>query len=280
MNRACAWIVLVVAVSLSGQALAETAPAAFARGKILLQQSDFSGAMEAFAAAVRADRENQAYLQQYVIVRRVVALREQLKEEHDPERWNYLAQSLRAFYLNEGVVDEAIDVSRQIHARENTTDSAVLLAHTLLESKGHEAEAAQVLSSLKSPQTPVSRALLGIALARTDKASEAAEIAACLQPSQEAGPGELYVIARLQSLIGKPVEACAALRRCLESVPPSLQADVKQEIAACSDFASIAGSESLAETLQTVSKVPESACSGGASCAGCPMRGNCGSNQQ
>ena len=214
-----------------------------------------------------------------MIVRRVIALREQLKAEQDTERWSYIAQSLRAFYLNEGVVDEAIDVSRQIHTRENTADSAVLLAHTLLESKGHE-EAVQVLSSLKSGQTPVSRALLGIALARANKASEATEIAASLQPSQEAGPGELYVIARLQSLVGKPVEACAALRRCLESVPPSLQDDVKQEIAACSDFESIAGSESLAETLRTVSKVPESPCSGGASCAGCPMRGNCASNQQ
>ena len=54
MNRACTWIVLVVAVSLSGQVVAETAPAAFARGKTLLKQSDFSGAMEAFAAAARA----------------------------------------------------------------------------------------------------------------------------------------------------------------------------------------------------------------------------------
>ena len=248
------------------------------RGKELLKQSDFPGVLAAFAAASRSDRGNQAYLQQYVILRRVIDLREQLKTERNAERWDYAAQSLRAFYLSEKMIEQAIDVSRQIHAREQSADSAVMLAHTLLESKGHE-EAAQILSSAGPDATPVSRALLGVALARCGKSSEARKIATDLQPSQEAGPAELYAIARLQSVAGESADACATLRRCLESVPPSRQDSVKQEISACSDFASLAGGEAFAEALRTDSKVTESACSGGASCAGCPMRGNCASSQ-
>ena len=277
MSRVCGWVVLTVVMFLSPQLMAETAPAAFARGKELLKQNDFPGALAAFAAASRSERGNQAYLQQYVILRRVIDLREQLKTERNAERWNHAAQSLRAFYLSETMIEQAIDVSRQIHAREQSADSAVMLAHTLLESKGHE-EAAQILSSA-GPAAPVSRALLGVALARCGQSSEARKIATDLQPSQEAGPAELYAIARLQSVAGESADACATLRRCLESVPPSRQDSVKQEISACSDFASLAGGEAFAEALRTDSKVTESACSGGASCAGCPMRGNCASSQ-
>ena len=105
--------------------------------------------------------------------------------------------------------------------------------------------------------------------------SEAQRIAASIAPPVNAGPDTLYAIARMHAAVGNDQAALSTLRRCLESVPPSRLGDWKSRAKQCADFASLTASTGFQEVLQTSSKVVESACSGGSSCATCPMRGGC-----
>jgi len=250
---------------------------AFAKGRELLSQGDFPKALDSFAAAARADRNNRQYLREYALLRRVVELRRQLEAENDPQRWAYIARSLHAYYVGEGLYDEALALNRRMHARLKDASSAILLAETAL-AVNDPAEAADVLGGLAPDQsTPTVQALLGVALARMGLGDEARQLAAELSLPDNPGPRTLYTAARLRAMTSDPEAAVGLLIRCFESTPPSILAGYKTHAQRCPDFASLASTGALAEALATASRVPESECSGGTSCAGCPMRAKCAS---
>jgi len=258
---------------------AGTAEQAFAKGRQLLGKGDFRGAMDAYAEAVQANRENQEYLQQYALVRRIVQMREQFDQEQDPTRWEYLGQALHTFYVGQRLYAQTAELDRKIHSRLNTAASAVTLAETLL-AMDENAEAAQVLAAIAPDKaTPASRALLGIALAREGKLDQAKALAGNLALPSDATPGVVYTVARLQAVTGDRPAALLNLTRCLESLAPSRQESFQSHARVCPDFAGLTTSPEFAQALAAPSKVAESKCSGGKSCAGCPMRGKCPSSQ-
>ena len=281
MKLSYVWICLVVAAVLISPTLAraDSAQEAFADGEALLVRADFQGALEAFARAARADRSNQEYLQHYAMVRQVVALRDRLATEQDPQRWEYVARGLHAFYVSQGIYNEALTLDRKIHARLNTAYSAALLAETQL-AMDMNAQAAQVLAALDAAkQTAATRALHGLALARQAKTDEARNVARELELPKDADPGTVYGAARLHAAVGNAEHALGLLTRCFESVPPSRLDALKSHVRQSPDFVSVASTAEFAEVLKTESKVPESQCSGGSRCAGCPMRGKCSHSQ-
>lgn len=85
----------------------------------------------------------------------------------------------------------------------------------------------------------------------------------------------MYTVARLSAMTGNSAEAVQLLVRCFESVPPSILTAYKTHAQRCPDFAALASTDALAQALEAESKIPESKCSGGSGCAGCPMRGKC-----
>jgi hypothetical protein len=89
----------------------------------------------------------------------------------------------------------------------------------------------------------------------------------------------MYSMARLHAAVGNSPEALGLLTRCFESVAPSQLDGFKAHVRQSRDFADLAPDARFAKALQTKSKVPESKCSGGSRCAGCPMRGKCGNSQ-
>jgi len=270
---------LGMALLLSAVACGETAQDSYARGKALLAQGEFERALAAFTSAARADQSNREYLEQYSLARRLVLLRQRLETEQDPDRWAYLARSLHALYCGEGMFSAAIPVAEKIHARLNDESSAVVLAETQL-AVNRNAEAAGVLRALdKQKATASSRALLGVALARQGDVQAAREIVKDVGLGQDTPPQARYAAARLYALTGYSAQAVAALAACFESVPPSRQANLKEHANRCPDFAALASTAEFAKVLETPSKVPESACSGGSGCGACPMRGNCAKAQ-
>ena len=140
-----------------------------------------------------------------------------------------------------------------------------------------EAEAEKILAALKPQKaTLATRALHGLALARTGETEQAANIARSLVVADDAGPRGLYCAARLQATVGDAPRAMDLLRRCLENVPTSQQDGYRQHARECEDFAALSSTDAFAGALAVESKIPESKCSGGARCAGCPHRGKCG----
>ena len=256
-------------------AQAGSAEAAFSRGQALLASGDLQGALNSYAAAARADRANREYLQQYMLVRQSLEMHKRLEMEKDIRKWEYLARALHSFYVNQGIYSELLALDRKIHARLNTASTAVMLAETQLAME-QNAAAAQTLAGLDADKsTPSCRALLGVALARSGKIDQARQIAETLTLSEGAGPGVTYGAARLHAAAGNSAEALRLLERCFQSVAPSQLDGFKSHARECPEFAALASSGGFASVLKTESKVPESKCSGGSKCAGCPMRGNC-----
>jgi len=260
-------------------ALAQSGEQAHVTGKALLAKGDFRGALTAFATAVRADRTNQQYLDQYMLLRQAIEMRKRLESERDPKKWESLARALHTFYSRHGVYDEAIALDRRMHAKLKTASSALLLAETALMMDLND-EAARTLASVAPEKSTVSiRALLGVALARDGKADEAREIAERVVLPDKATPGAMYSVSRLRAATGNTAEALQLLVRCFESVTPSQLAGFKAHVKRSREFADLASDAHFVAALRTESKVPESKCSGGSSCAGCPMRGDCTASQ-
>ncbi len=276
------WLgVLVAAVLTQPIAVrAESARQAYDNGEALLAKADFNGAMKAFATAARADRNTPEYYQHYSLVRQVIALRKRLDTERNSARWQRTARSLHAFYVSNGIYSEALPLNKKMHARFDTTASAVTLAETQL-AMNLNAEASAVLEALDADKaTAASRALLGVALARGGKTEEARRLAEAIELPERAGPAMLYSVARLHGEIGNADEALDLLKRAFESIAPSRLEGFKDHARKSREFAALASSDSVtaaafAKVLETRSKVAESKCSSGKSCAGCPMRGKC-----
>lgn len=274
-----AWCLSLALLTTGGYANAETAAEAHARGNTLLQQGECGQALEAFATAARADRQNREYLSRYMLVRRVVQLQEALETETDRARWEHIARALEHFYRTERMHDAALALSRQKYERLKDVRSAAALAETQL-AMHLPSDALATLESLDAEQaTPATQALLAIALTRVDRMDEAKGVAREVELSEETGPGVLYSAARMYAATGSSEHAMQTLRRCFERVSPSQLGAFKDHARNCSDFAELATTPPFVAVLKTESQVPESKCSGGTTCAGCPSRGKCPSAQ-
>jgi hypothetical protein len=272
-------VLAVLLAALPGSAQADSAQQSFSTGKQLLAKADFPGALRAFATAARKDQGNQEYLQSYAMVRRVIAMRTQLEAEQDAARWEYIARGLHSFYVSEGLLDQALVVDQKMHAKLNTAASAKTLAETQL-ALNLNGEAAQTLAGLAaSKHTAATRALQGLALSREGNTEQARQIAADIELAEEAGPGMVYSVARLNAAVGENDRALELLTRCFESLAPSRLPGFKDHAKMTPEFASLVSTAAFNQVLLTESKIAESKCSGGSRCATCPMRGNCGGGE-
>lgn len=256
---------------------AQDAAAEFRQGHDRLAAGDLRGALQSYVAAVKADRANQEYLQQYLMVRQAITLQAAMSDRQDLAEWETKAQALRSFFVMQGLPAQTLPIDREIFARLKTADAAVQLADTLLQ-LDQFGEAEQVLKSLDAGRSTLgSRALLAIALARQNKMDDARRVGAsvAIPTSGTVDPGTLYLLARMRAALGETDVAIGLLKRSFESVPPSRLDDLKTHAKSCADFGSASSGASFAAVLKTQSKVAESKCSGGSSCASCPMRGGC-----
>jgi tetratricopeptide (TPR) repeat protein len=271
-------VVVFVAVLLvsAGSAWAgDEAGTAFLQGQKSLAGGDLPAALKQFGAAVKLDANNQQYVQQYLMVRQVVMLQNALAKETDPQQWERNAVALRSFFSAQGLHSQALTLDRAMWERSKTADNAIQLADTLLALDKHD-EVMALLAKLDGQlANNATRALLAVALARQGKLDEAKAIANRIQNATQADPGALFMTARMHAAVGNDAQALAALVQCYEAVPPSRLDAVKDLTRQCKDFSRVIALASFASVMQTVSKVPESKCSGGSSCATCPMRGNC-----
>ena len=98
----------------------------------MLAGGDLRAALKQYVAAVKLDRENQEYLQQYMLVRRAVALQDALAKETNPQQWEQMAVALRSFFSAQGLHAQALPLDRAMWERSKTADNAMQLADTLL----------------------------------------------------------------------------------------------------------------------------------------------------
>jgi len=258
--------------------LADTAEETFAKGETLLRNGDFSAALQSYATAARADQSNPEYMQHYTMMRRIVDLRNRLNTETNPQRWEYMAKGLRAFYASEQIYPDLLKLDQELHLRLKSADSAAMLAETQL-ALDQNAAATKTLSLEPSEATEMTQSLLGIALVRCGKTDSAKQIAEKLSLPGDASPSVTYAAARLYAATGDSARAIGLLSACFQAVAPSQLEGFKSRAKQCPEFAAIASNPEFARALETKSKVPESKCSEGSSCAGCPMSRKCPKSQ-
>ena len=118
MKQTAIALLTATILAISAVARAETAAESFAKGEKLLAKGEFDAALQSFAAAARADKGNQEYVQHYAMVRRIVDLRGRLDAEKKPQQWEYMARALRAFYVNERIYPELLKLDQAIHTND------------------------------------------------------------------------------------------------------------------------------------------------------------------
>lgn len=270
-------LVVLTPLVLPIAALAATPAESYERGKSRLSEGDLRGALKEYADAARAAPENDGYLREFMLVRNAVLLKQNLTRSTDEKQWLQTAQALRSFYVTHGLLELALELDKQIHGKRDTAYSAMQLAETQLV-LNRNADAEEVLSKLgPGRSTPASQALLAVAQARQGKMDEARGIIKAAASPDDKGPGTLYSFARMYAVTGDTKTSLTLLTSSFESTPPSTLELFRRHARKCPDFASISKSPDFQQALKTESKVHESECSGGSSCASCPMRGQCSS---
>jgi tetratricopeptide (TPR) repeat protein len=277
--RRSAWTVAAVAIVVASSSLAWAGEAeaakAFAEGKALLAKADFDGALAAYKSAAKADPDNKDIVDSYLLLRRVVQNRTQLKAEQDKDRWLEMAPALLDFYLRNHIVPAALELAGELHAKANTAASTVLLATAQIDA-GKDGEAAKLLTDLPAErQSPRATVLRGVALAHQGQGEAAQAIAKDFELPKDADADLQYDVARLYSLTGHADKACVALTTSFEATPGPALPGVKTATKESKDFAAVAQSEAFTKALTTESKVKS--CGSAAGCGGCANKNKCSS---
>jgi tetratricopeptide (TPR) repeat protein len=255
--RSCAvGLSLVLILCCGAVASAQSDPVQlFASGEALLAKGDFQGALEALKAATKADPENSQYFQEYALLRRVINIREQLKDEEDAETWQKMSRALYNYYRQHKIDQEALATARALHEKAGSAESAALLAEAQL-TAGDNVAAAALLTQLDEAQRTIQTDVLqGVALARLSKLDEAKAIAAKLELPKDCDGPLCLNAARLYALVGDTEKALAALKCSFECTPPNQLEAVKADAKECRDLAALTASPAFASALETKSKV-------------------------
>lgn len=258
----------------SASATPEEASAAYAEGQKRLRQGDFEPALKAYLAASKADPENDLYRQETLLLQRTIRTRKGLDRLTGGE-WLTAAEGLYVYFFEREVAGEALNLATKLHERQSDGVSTARLARTQL-AFGRDAAAAELLRGLSDTmQTVETRALLAIALARQGETDAAKAALNSAVVSDDTSAAALFDLARARARVGQHEDALALLGACLERTPPSRLESVRTSARQSADLASLRSDAAFAKVLATESKVSESRCSSGASCAKCPSRTKC-----
>lgn len=262
----------------SSAAWADDTATTFANGQTLLTKGDFEGALQAFKIAVTAEPENGEFFQEYTLLRRVINLRAQLKDEQDPETWQKMSQALYNYYHSHKINTEALATARALHEKVKAGETAAMLAEAQL-ATGDSKAAADLLAGLAADQrTPRTDILQGIALAYQNSAADAKAIATRLELPKDCEGPVCYDAARLYALVGDTEKALGTLKCAFECTPANQLDAVKAEAKECKDFAALVSNAGFAQALEAKSKVA-AGCGSKAGCGKCPSKAGCAADK-
>ena len=275
-------LLLSAIVWLAPHASADSADKArqlYESGRQLLAQGDFDAALKSYQAAAEANPEELNYQVRAAVLKRVISLRQALPKLENGPKWQPTIKALYAYYSEHGAHGEALSVANEFHAKAQSPDAVPMIANAHL-NLSDNAAALEVLQKLpKDKMTPRSHALAGIACARLGQLDQAREHLSQIRAPEKPDAALGFELARLQTLLGDTDSALGSLTTCFENTTPSRLGIIKQQAKSHTDLAGLQKAAAFARVLDTQSKITESKCSSGASCAQCPSRASCGSSQ-
>ena len=276
-RKLIAGLALCLAFTASAFANENTEKAAelYDQGLAVLAKGDFNSAMKAFAGAAKTDPANQNYKQHLALVNRVKQVRAMLEKEQDVAKWTKQAASLRTFYVNYEVYEEALSIDQRRFKKLGTPAVAVDLAESQLELGKNEASVKLLVGLDKAKATPRSDVLLGIGLARLGKLDKAKAIAGnCAKPDGK-DLALVFDAACLNSLVGNQELAAKQLTLTFEQTPPGQLDKAKAYAKKRQDLAGLRGAQ-YAQLWTVASKIKPAECGSAAGCGGCDKAGASG----
>lgn len=258
---------------------ADGAAQAYAEGQKLLTQGDFAGAIEAFGTAAKNDRSNAQYRAAYMVLRKVIRMRESLASETNAGKRQAIATALRAFYYDNSVFAEALPLDREAYEKAKTPETALNLADSLL-ATGNDGEAAKILAAHPDPSNGAWLTAQALAAARQGQAKQANEFLskAAAAQGEAAEPWPMFQAAQARMLLKDNAGAMAELKSAFEMTAPSRQPVLRNIVSHADEFASVTKDPAFVAVLDTPSKIEQSSCSGGSSCGSCQLKGSCSSS--
>ncbi len=280
-------LVWIGVLALIGQCVAATsggAEVSFAKGQTQLQNGQLKEALRSFAQAAREDGTNQGYRQYYATVRQIIRMQDSLDKEKNPQKWEYNARALRAFYQGHLMFKESLLVDTKFHEMKKDAATATLLAETQLELNLIK-EALQLMDGLaKEKVTPDLQLLRVIALTQGGQKEQATTVLdkVKLPTPAERHPNTSYRLAWAQMGVGRKDAAMDSLKVTFERTSPGVLGIAKNRVLNNREFKKLIGESGndpqFVAVLKTSSKIKESECSGGASCATCRNAASCSSS--
>lgn len=280
MVRRSITLMLLVCLSHTTSALPsdDSAAGLYARGCAMLERAELADALDAFAAAARAAPDNETYRQEHAMLRQVLQLRDAHDGLEDAEQWNRTALALRSYYVDHRVYAEALTVDQARHERTNSTESAAMLAETMLLLEMND-EAVRLLEGLGERQSSRTVAQHGLAHARLGEMEPARRLLDRLdglERSAEADAAVWLDVACLRARLGDAKGAATALQHSFRRTRPSRLDAAKSFARGLGDLKGLVAEDAFAAVWRTDSEVAESSCSLGSSCTACPSRTACG----
>ena len=248
--------------------------------KMIVENKDFTAALNEYAAAAKANPQAVYYREQYALLQRVIKTNKLLEKETNPEKWKSYAKAVRAYYYSKGYYGEALPLDGAAADKFPTSEYLVNRLETLLLA-GRNDEAAKLIGDTK-PADAVLRyqTLSPVALAHTGKANDAVKAIADIQVSPKTDAMSYFDFARVYWVAGNKEKAFASLKTLLEHTAPSETPVVQAMICRSPEFSPLKDSKELADVLATPSIISQSGCTGGSSCGSCSLKSKCASSDK
>ncbi len=246
------------------------------------QEQNYQAAVTAYAQAARKNPTDAYYRNQFALLRSVAKMQAALASETLPEKWKTSAEPVRTYLYSRGFYQAALAVDQAAYEKFKDLPSAVQKLESLL-MVGQATHAQSFVQSL-NPTTGTAvpsrwQTLRLVAMAHTGRAPEALAATADVKINPQDNLNGLFDVARICKAAGKTDEALSALRLFLEHTVPSEMATSQNMITLCADFKDLQDKEAFKSVLATPSKVSQSGCSGGSSCATCALKDKCASSK-
>ena len=248
--------------------------------QLITEKQDFKAALMVYAKAARANPSSVYYKNQFALLRRIIKMNRALTVETNPKKWTSYAKAVRSYYYTQGYYTQALELDMQAFKKFPEPSFAVnKLESLLLLNKNQQAAELLTHNSLKANTDMRLSTLRLVCLSRTNQTDKALASAESIKIDPRKYPETLLDLARVYKAANKDKLAMACLKQFLEHTVPTALPGMRRMAENCTEFNTLLNTKSFQAVLATQSKVSQSGCTGGSSCASCKLKSKCASSK-
>jgi tetratricopeptide (TPR) repeat protein len=254
----------------------------------ILEQGDYNKALKLFATAAREQTDQPYYKEQYAILRRVIKMKRAMQAEQmqkelseaELKKWNSYYSAVRAYYYDQGLYSESIELDKTASEKLGTDQSIINYLETLaVLDKVQQAEQFISTSSESVKDKTEFVILESLFKQRAGNAVNIQELDIKASKAAKDAPRAFVYLACIYQLQDNQNKALQSIVKALENTPPTQITMTRKLITNMKEFNEILKTDKYQRAMETESKIYQSGCTGGSSCNSCSLRETCPSKQ-